>query len=545
MKNKLMKKAFAYAAAAVFSAQLFTLSGAFAEGCTAEFVFSDTKITADGADGYSVDGTNLKIEKSGTYKVSGSCSDGSITVKKGVTDVNLIIDGLTLKSEETAPLTFNKGSGVTLTAYGVNTFSDTAKNNDESYADNENAENAVIKCKDGSNVLINGDGTIHITANGKNGIKSGETTDEDGKASLTLDGVTMNIDAPVNDAINAEAELFIKSGKYTISALDDAIHSDYTLTIGENGVSGTPVIDITSCEEGIEGANVYIYSGDIKVNSKDDGINGANSDLKNYNFSIDISGGNIYVNAENGDGIDSNGSLTISGGNVTVFSTSSGANSPLDSDGEFKITGGTVLAVGNSGMAQNPTQGSQNYISFGSTGSFGGGMPPRGQAGGKLPNGENEPPKDMGNPPEGMNNPPENNGRQNGSRPSMKERPQGQPFGQAGEPNQNANENSSGVSISKGDTISVSKADGTAIFTETAVRNANYVFYSSAGISENETYTLKINGTAQAEATVSQSAQQNGMTSPSENRDFPQNEKSQNSIYEYIKRLIESLFKSI
>ena len=78
MKNKLMKKAFAYAAAAVFSAQLFTISCAYAEGCTAEFVFSDTKITADGADGYSVDGTNLKIEKSGTYKVSGSCSDGSI-----------------------------------------------------------------------------------------------------------------------------------------------------------------------------------------------------------------------------------------------------------------------------------------------------------------------------------------------------------------------------------------------------------------------------------------------------------------------------------
>lgn len=541
MKNKLMKKAFSYAAAAVFSAQLFTISCAYGDGCTAEFVFSDTKITADGADGYSIDETNLKIEKSGTYKVSGSCSDGSITVKKGVTDVNLIIDNLTLKSEATAPLTFNKGSGVTLTAYGVNTFSDTAKNNDESYADNENAENAVIKCKDGSNVLINGDGTINITANGKNGIKSGATTDEDGKASLTLDGITMNIDAPVNDAINAEAELFIKSGKYTISALDDAIHSDYTLTIGESGVSGTPVIDITSCEEGIEGASIYINSGDIKVYSKDDGINGANSDLENYNFSIDISGGNIYVNAENGDGIDSNGSLTISGGNVTVFSTSSGANSTLDSDGEFKITGGTVLAIGNSGMAQSPAQGSQSYISFGSTGGFGGGMPPRGQQpGGQIPNDENKPPMDMGNSPE-------NNGRQNSSRPSAKERPKGQPFGQAGEPNQNqnTNESSSGISISKGDTISAATADGTVIFTETAVRSANYVFFSSADISESETYTLKINGTAQTETTVSQSAQQNGMTPPPENRDFPQNEKSQNDIYEYIKRLIESLFKNI
>lgn len=48
-----------------------------------------------------------------------------------------------------------------------NSLSDTEQNNDDNYPENENAENAVIKCKDGSTVTLCGDGELTITANGK------------------------------------------------------------------------------------------------------------------------------------------------------------------------------------------------------------------------------------------------------------------------------------------------------------------------------------------------------------------------------------------
>ena len=92
---------------------------------------------------------------------------------------------------------------------------------------------AVMKFKDGSNVTLSGSGTLNITVNGKNGIKSGATTDAEGEASLTIKELTLSIDSPENDALNAEALLSIESGNITISAGDDAIHSDYTLNIGK------------------------------------------------------------------------------------------------------------------------------------------------------------------------------------------------------------------------------------------------------------------------------------------------------------------------
>ena len=130
-----------------------------------------------------------------------------------------MLDGLTLTSSDTAPIACNKSSEVTIVAASgtTNTLTDSAQSNDDSYPDNENTENAVIKCKDGSDVTICGSGTLNITANGKNGIKSGATTEEEGDASLTIRDVILTIDAPVNDAINAEQQLDIENGTLTIS----------------------------------------------------------------------------------------------------------------------------------------------------------------------------------------------------------------------------------------------------------------------------------------------------------------------------------------
>lgn len=296
------------------------------------FTFTDSGVTAAGETdtGYEIDGTALTITPSGTYTVSGSCAGGSIKVKKGTTGVTLVLDGLTLTSENTAAITCGKSSEVTiLVSNGTeNSLSDTEQNNDDNYPENENAENAVIKCKDGSLVTLCGDGELTITANGKNGIKSGATTDEDGEASLTIRDLTLNIDAPINDAINAEQLLNVESGTLTIDAADDAIHCDLVLSIGADGTDG-PTIDACSSA---------------------------------------------------GDGFDSNGELTITGDTVIVWTANTADNEPQDANGTITVSGGTVLAAGgSSGMGMG--------------GGFpGGGQKPDGEPpksfDGQMPNGE-------------------------------------------------------------------------------------------------------------------------------------------------------------
>ena len=347
-----------------------TQSGDESYSADAAFTFSDSGIKATGSsDGYEIDGTHLAIKSAGTYSLSGSCADGSIEVKKGTTGVTLILNGLELDSADTAPISCNKSTEVTIIAAdgSVNALNDSAENNDDEYPENENAENSVIKCKDGSNVTLCGTGTINITASGKNGIKSGAATDEEGDASLTIKELTLNISAKVNDAINAEQLLNIESGTLNISAADDALHCDLVLNIGADGTDG-PTIDISECYEGLEAAELNVLSGNISIMSSDDCMNAASSDLSDYDLSMNISGGTINAYSSEGDGFDSNGDLNISGGTIAVWTANRADNQPLDADGTLNISGGTVLAAGGSSGMELNINAEQAYVTFSASG---------------------------------------------------------------------------------------------------------------------------------------------------------------------------------
>lgn len=478
------------------------------DGATA-FTFTDIAITAKDGDctGYDIVGTALTIEAAGTYIVSGSCQSGSITVKKGVTGVTLVLSGLTLTADGTAAIACNKSSGVTIVAQDgtTNILSDTETNNDDSYPDNTNAENAVIKCKDGSQVTLCGSGSLTVNANGKNGIKSGATTDEEGEAWLVIRDLTLTISAPVNDAINAEASLTILSGGLTIDAGDDAVHSDYYLTVGAAGTDG-PTITVNSCSEGLEAADLSIAGGNITIHAGDDCLNAANSDLTGYAFTLSISGGTLVMGTTSGDGIDSNGTLSISGGTVVVWTNSTADNQPLDADGTLSITGGTVLAAGGSaGMGITLSGDSQPYVMFGSTGmgGMGGGRP--GSIGGQ-PGGSSDgttPPEKPDGTDDGTTPPqlPSGSDSSSDSRPTPPSGSDGsQPGGQF--PGQMDGQSGSSISISKGSTFTIRSSDGTAVYTGEAVYDARFVFFSSAAMTSGETYTLTSGGTELATATA-------------------------------------------
>lgn len=331
----------------------------------AEFTDSGITLSPENASGCTVEGTALTIAAAGTYAVSGSCADGSIQIRKGTEDVTLVLNGLTLTSTTTAPLVCGKSSGVTLAAAEgtENTLTDGEANNKDNANASEDAESAVVKCKDGSQVVLCGTGTLNLHAVGKNGIKSG-TTEEDRDASLTIRALTLNIDAPVNDAINAEQQLNVESGTLNIAAGDDAVHCDLYLNVGAEGTDG-PTINISTCSEGLEAAEMNIYSGKIDITASDDCLNAANSDLGDYAFVMNIMGGTINACSSEGDGFDSNGTLTISGGNIAVWTANTADNQPLDADGLITITGGTILAAGGSSGMDCFISAEQPYVTYG------------------------------------------------------------------------------------------------------------------------------------------------------------------------------------
>lgn len=505
------------------------------DGATA-FTFTDIAITAKDGDytGYDIVGTALTIEAAGTYIVSGSCQSGSITVKKGVTGVTLVLSGLTLTADGTAAIACNKSSGVTIVAQDgtTNILSDTETNNGDSYPDNTNAENAVIKCKDGSQVTLCGSGSLTVNVNGKNGIKSGATTDEEGEAWLVIRDLTLTISAPVNDAINAEASLTILSGDLTIDAGDDAVHSDYYLTVGAAGTDG-PTITVNSCSEGLEAADLSIAGGNITIHAGDDCLNAANSDLTGYAFTLSISGGTLVMDTTSGDGIDSNGTLSISGGTVVVWTNSTADNQPLDADGTISITGGTVLAAGGSaGMGITLSGDSQPYVMFGSIGMGGMGGGRHGSIGGQpggssdgttppekpdgtddsttppqLPSSSDSSSDSRPAPPSGSDGsqptPPDGSGGATPPQLSDGQTPgqdSSQPGGQV--PGQMDGQSGSSISISKGSTFTIRSSDGTAVYTGEAVYDARFVFFSSAAMTSGETYALTSGGTELATATA-------------------------------------------
>ncbi len=441
-----------------------------------EIQFSDGKITASSTDGVEIDGTALAITDAGTYVLSGSCANGSVTVEKGVDGVTLVLNGLTLTSETTAPIVCGKGSEVAIEAAAgtENTLTDTEENNDET--GNADAENAVIKCKDGSQVVLCGTGTLNVQANGKNGIKSGATT-ADGEASLTIRDLMLTIDAPVNDAVNAETALEVESGTLTLSAGDDALHCDYALNVGAAGTDG-PSVTVTSCNEGLEGAAVNVFSGSISIQSTDDCINAANADLSGYSYALNIFGGTITAHSDSGDGFDSNGDLTISGGSVTVWTANAADNGPLDADGTVTVSGGTVLAAGGSGGMGMSLAAAQSCVIFG-------GMT-------EMP-GENV-----------QNRQPGAGGQPNGKEPpSGEERPDGE--------NRLAQGGFVGASLLTQDSsFTIANSDGAVLFTGEAAYNASFVFFSSADLSEGESYTLT-SGEIQTESAAQTGAVSIGM----------------------------------
>ena len=316
MKKKLLAALLASAlAAGMLPTSACAVSSAYTSSNATLISFTDSAVTADGKySGYEIEGTDVSITAAGTYVFSGDCDDGSITVKKGVTGVTLVLNGLTLTNADSAAITLNKTAEAALivAAGSENTVADTAGANDE---------NAAVKVKSGASLSFSGTGTLNACGNVKNGIKGASD------AVITVDEMTLNIEA-ADDGLSCDDELTIKGGRVNITAGGDA-------------VKASPDTDDTENPDTTSLGSVTISGGTITLEAAEDGIQ-ADGDLT-------ISGGTFAVTANGGHttaisdedasckGLKAGKTLTVSGGTFTVDS----ADDALHAN-DVTVSGGTL-----------------------------------------------------------------------------------------------------------------------------------------------------------------------------------------------------------
>lgn len=325
-KKKLLAALLASAlAAGMLPASACAASSSYTTSNATLIRFTDAAAKASGKyTGYEIDGTDVSITAAGTYVFSGDCDNGSITVKKGVTGVTIVLNGLTLTNDDSAAITLNKTAEASLIAAAgtTNTVADTEGSNDE---------NAAVKVKSGASLSISGTGTLTVDGNAKNGIKGAAD------AVITVAEVKLNINA-ADDGLSCDDELNITGGTLSITAGGDAVKAS-----PDTGDTENP--DTTSL------GNVTIKGGTLTLNATEDGIQ-ADGDLTISGGTFDVTANGGHTTALTDDSASCKGfkagkTLTVTGGTLTVDS----ADDAMHANTDVTISGGTLtLATGDDGV---------------------------------------------------------------------------------------------------------------------------------------------------------------------------------------------------
>ena len=299
---------------------------------------------------------------------------------------------------------------------------------------NNTDQDAAIYSKD--DLTLNGSGSLMVEGNYGNAIESNDDLRITG-GTYTIKGYKNGLAA--NDALN------IKDATLDITATADAIHADN--------------------DEDSNLGNFYMMSGKVTVSAGDDGVHASNAALIDGGSltvtkseealegkTVTINDGDLNLTSKD-DGINASDpaagesvpgqatdgvNLTINGGTITVDATGDG----LDSNGDLTIAGGTVLVNG-------PTDGGNGALDYDGTGTVTGGA--------VMIVGSNGMAMGFGS---------------GSSQASIL----------------------ANVSGSAGGKVTVTDSSGKELLSFTATKNFQSALLSAAGMKENESYTISVDG---------------------------------------------------
>lgn len=222
-----------------------------------------------------------------------------------------------------------------------------------------------ITITDGSFDITTGTGyddeSFNSDTDSRKGIKASFSSDEDADTEDSTNSITVSggrfVLNTADDSIHSDSYICITGGDFEIKTGDDGIHADTTLDVGQNDADNSLInINILTCYEGLEAGTVNIYSGNISVVSSDDGINAAGGSDENQGpagggFNPGGGrpgqggpGGNPGGNGGSapGQGGSSDYTINIYGGEIFVNAEGDG----LDSNGDLNLLGGSLVIWG-------------------------------------------------------------------------------------------------------------------------------------------------------------------------------------------------------
>jgi spore coat protein CotH len=293
---------------------------------------STVTVTGTGA---AVSGNVISITKGGNYEISGTLEDGQIIVNADDASVNLVLNGVNIKCYDSAPIYILDAEETTITlADGTDNY----VTDSSSYVieDVESGEpDAAVFSKD--NLVIDGAGSLSVSANYNNGITS--------KDALTISGGNIVVNA-VNDGIRGRDSIVVAGGTVAVTAGGDGMQSnnDEDATLGYILVGGG-TLNITAGGDGIQAeTDITISGGELTISSGGGSANGNTTTGGNSFF-----GGmeNTTTSGDSCKGIKAANGINITGGTINIDS----ADDAVHSDNTMTIGGGSLsIASGDDGI---------------------------------------------------------------------------------------------------------------------------------------------------------------------------------------------------
>ncbi|WP_409967926.1 carbohydrate-binding domain-containing protein [Bengtsoniella intestinalis] len=209
-----------------------------------------------------ISGNVITITQEGSYRVSGSLSEGQLVIDVDESEkVQLILDGVTITNTTTAAIYAPSCDKLFVTLEGTNTLTSTIVDTEDS-----NVDSALFAQGD---MTLNGAGSLTITTTNGNGITS--------KDDLVFTGGLYTITAD-GHGLDANNSIRIASGTFTMDTGKDGMHAD---------------------DEDVEKGYIFISDGTFTITALGDGLDSSSQvQIDGGDFDITTGGGsalNLYT----------------------------------------------------------------------------------------------------------------------------------------------------------------------------------------------------------------------------------------------------------